>query len=503
VVAAKTWIGTPSDGGWALTLLRYRYDTGEAFGSPVVWPSEPNSTNYFVPTAMEVVQGGCGGGGSDGTTGSARVIVTGYSQATQHGNTDFHTVCWGGSLGMPLWSHTHSRPGPVATLPGLVDDYPVDIAAGPGVNYYSYPEPTVTTVVGVTGNCYHAGGWDAHTILYDSNTGQILGMNFLQAGSAAYKVCGINIFPDSYGPYPNSRFQIAGTYTNPAIPGSNYLFAACYRAVDYKPSVWEQHQIDLMYTGEWFTANAMRGYAVSGVDADQVYLAGKASGIEDSFMFLARIDLFNSGDYLTRFSFDDGNPETPFAGEALALDMFPGGSGLPRMIAIGGHTRRDASRGNDAVVALYNENSGSPNLRWTAWLNHPSTPAFNISDVCSAVRIDLTTSTSPPGDPLEWFYVYAAGQVPTSALDTNTRIVVFSSFESASPTNPNSKPWYVDPLDYSGSASGGDLPRALSVNPFFQIGDPLHHLVVVSDVWNGSSTGFDVLTRRAVFNEEP
>ncbi|MBX3377692.1 MAG: hypothetical protein KF678_11900 [Phycisphaeraceae bacterium] len=90
--------------------------------------------------------------------------------------------------------------------------------------------------------------------------------------------------------------------------------------------------------------------------------------------------------------------------------------------------------------------------------------------------------------------------VPTAK---DWRAIVFRSTTSGSPEDPEAKSSSGDPVNVSGSAAGGDIPRHLElITESIQTLDPwAHNFIVVGDVWNGSTAGFDVLTRRFRFVE--
>ncbi len=487
IVASKTWINSAEGGGWALTIASYNYDTGAPIGSPLVYPAAPSSTNYFVPTAMEASQTACGGG-TDGTTSSARIIVTGYTQANSYGNNDYHTVCFGGGLGLPLWCEQYSRPGAVLTYPGLVDEEPVDIDCQWGFNTAGLP----VMIAGITGHTLAGSGWDLQTVFYDADNGTRLDVKTQSGGpGTTYKACGIKLHIDGVGNYPNTRAHVVATYTNGVGPNSE-IQAISYRASNFAPTSWVTDFPRALITGANLTTNAMSGYYDIGSGIEYALVAGRSAGIDESHMLLARIHFSNApGDWYTTFSYDDGNQNTPRIGEALTIDFLPG---APSLIAIGGYTYRDANHGNDAIVCLYEDGLSQPTLRWTAWQNRID-PAFNAPDVCTAVKIGQ--SGLFPGDP-EHDYIYVAGQVPTSVADVNIRATIFStSTVGVTATNPDTKFSIVTPVDVSGGSSGGDIPRSFIVDPYPDLLAPeVHDVVFVGDVWNGVTTGFDILTRR-------
>ncbi len=250
----------------------------------------------------------------------------------------------------------------------------------------------------------------------------------------------------------------------------------------------------------------MQGSYVQGTSGDFAFAAGKVAGIDQTHMLLAKFDFdgdttpypYGDAGYYTTFSNVYTQLDPPIEvrnAEALCID-YKNSPGVGALIALGGYSYRDPSHGNDAVVCLFHEDSGAPVLRWSAWTKQSGT-AYNVHDVCSAVRMDpKLAGVSSLND----FFVHAAGQFPTSSTDMNIRAAVFSSDDTGitEPANPGQKSTSGDPVDVSGTASGGDIPRAMQLNPFPDI---YHNFIVVGDVWNGSSPGFDILTRRFRYTE--
>jgi hypothetical protein len=496
--ASKTWVGSVSTGGWALTINRYDYSGGDSMDlEPLVYPAAPNATNYFVPVGMEVYHDACEDAQSDeAIAANTWIVVTGYSPAPAYGTTDYHTVCFNGNLTF-RWAHTYSRPGALSTELDEADEYPVDIELREGVRYLPNNVSFPTLIAGVTGNTWNGSDWDTQTVFYDVfNNGDIIQViTEASSGNLDDKACGIRMLVKSEGPYNNIVAYVVGTQGESA---GNTLAAYRYTTSQSDPTLWVKDSRTLSLSGVTLKANAMDGDYVSGTAGDMALAAGQYATSTQSHMLLAKFDFCGSAGYYTTFSYDGGG-SSPRAGEALAMKYYHH-MGTPSFIALAGYGYRNSSYGTDALVCLYQEVSGSPVLRWTAWQNLSDT-AYNVHDVSSTVGIDASHATG--GNDPDGYIVYVAGQVPTSSSDLNWRAVVFSTDDAGvTPGNPSTKSPWSNVVDISGSTSGGDLPRDLDLNPFSEthaVGE--HNFIVIGDVWNGSTLGFDVALRRFRFME--
>lgn len=492
VVAARTWVDSASGGGWALTILKYHYETGQLLEPPFVWPASPSSTNYFVPTAMEAFQDQCGNGEPDGTTDAARILVTGYTRATSFGNTDYLTVCWNGSLGIPEWSKKYSRPGAILTFPGLVDEEPVDIDCQLGMSYHKVMEPG--RIVAVTGHSSSGSSWDIHTVFYDAKYGEEMDVKVETAGAGnQYKACGVKLHMDGDGVYPNCRAHVVGTLS---VGGQSWteINAFSYPASQTNPGTWWQFTPVVLRTGAHLQANAMTSFFHAPTDIEYVFVAGRSAGVDESQMLLAKLSFVQSvPSWHTLFS-PTSLPGTPRVGEAFALDYLhvDGGTSL---IALGGTTYRSSAHGLDSIACLYDDGSSAPSLRWSAWQNRLDT-AFPLADAVRSVRIGYSATTVG-----RWL-VYVAGEVATSAADLDIRGVVFDSNATTPPSDPDAKLSFGNTIECGGSVVGGDSPRTFLLDPYWPGTLPAHHnIVLVGNAWNGAATGSDILTRRLRFVE--
>jgi hypothetical protein len=502
-VAAKTWVEADAGAGWCLTMLRYNYVTGAAIESPYRYPAEPTATNYFVPTGMTVVTVACEGAGDGSRPTDIWLVVTGYSPAASYGNTDYHTVCFNGNLTV-RWSHTYSRPGLINDV-YPVDEYAVAIDHASGVNYItSSRDPVETQVAGVTGNTWNGSTWDMQTIFYDIfNNGQVLGV-VTSSTSNDDLACGIRMFGDSTGTYPNARSYVVGTQ---GASIGNAIAAYRYTASSTTAGSWVSTTRSLTVSGATLKANAMEGDYLSGTSGDFAFAAGRIAGIDQSHMLLAKFDFdggtqnytYGENGYYTSFSYE-ASSTAPRAGEALCI-AHKRTESIGTLIALGGYSYRDSSHGNDSCVALFNESSGQPVLRWSAWTKAGTSNAYDVQDVCTALAIDGDRDGGVAS--LDDFFVHCAAQLPTSTTDMNLRAIVFSSDDDGvTAGDPGTKSSSGAPVDVSGTASGGDIPRHLElVNSTVGFGDLAHNFIVAGDVWNGTTNGFDVLTRRFRFTE--
>jgi hypothetical protein len=499
--ASRTWVqGESSDSGWCLTMLRYHYETGAMAENPYRYPAEPSANNYFVPTAMTVVQHNCEGGG-EASNADTWIIVTGYSRSVAYGNTDFHTVCFNGAMTV-RWAHTYSRPGIILTAQGIVGEYPVGIDFAHGNNYTVDPSAE-TVVVGITGNTWNGSNWDIQTIFYDVlNNGQILGV-LTESTSADDLATGIRMFGDSTGDYPNPVSYVVGVR---GTGSGNAMTAFRYSAHLTSAGSWVRTEKSFTLGGADLRANAMNGDYEYGTAGDVAFGAGRIARIDQTHMLLVKFDFYGDtqnhtygeNGYYTSFSYE-ADPEAPRLGEALCMD-YRRMTGVGTLIALGGYSYRDSSHGHDSCIALFSESSGQPVLRWSAWTKPGSSNAFNVQDACTALRIAPDQNGVST---LNDFYIHATSQVPTSSTDMNLRAIVYTSSVSGDPEDPSSKASSGDPVDVSGTNSGGDIPRHLElIVESMQALDPwAHNFIVVGDVWNGSTAGFDVLTRRFRFVE--
>jgi hypothetical protein len=492
-VAAKTWVQGQAGGGWAVAILKFNYETGAQIGTTYMYPGDPSETNYFVPTGMTAFQDT-----EEALAANARIIVTGYSPGATYGNTDYHTICLNGNLTL-MWAQPHSRPGAISGSPS-VDETPVAIDHHLGATNYSTDPPVATAMVGITGNTWNGSNWDTQTVFHDVYIGgQVLGV-ITEDSEGDDTACGIRMFAGESGDYPNPLSYVAGTR------GTGEIAAYRYSADQQSAGAWVQDIRTLSISGATFTANAMSGKYVPGTAGDFAFAAGRIAGIDQTHMLLVKFDFYGDtqnytygeNGYYTSFSWDGGS-SAPRIGEALCMD-FLSTEGVGTLIALGGYSYRDSSHGNDSVVCLFHENSGLPVLRWSAWTKPGTSGAYDVPDACSAVKID--GSYNGTGS-LDDFFVHVASQIPTGTTNMDLRAVVFSSNDDDTglvPADPSTKPSSGDPVDVSGSSAGGDIPRNIELNPFGFL-DFSHNFIVVGDVWNGSTNGFDALTRRFRFTE--
>lgn len=474
--AGKTWIAASgsSPAHWAVVINRYHFIDAVPVGSPFIYPATVGSADFFVPVAIKILQTHEGGDDASNTF----VVVTGYKPAGQHGATDMRTVCFTGDLGQVLWDKPFSKKLPANSNhpPHYPDEYPVGMDAQIGGVYDG--------VVGITGNTWNGTDWDIATAFYEINGGSTIKTDFQGTVGANDLSAGISMRG------ANQIGFVVGTL-NDGVSGNTL------RAFRYDMFIPQPDTRSLSITGATLKANAMTGIATADLFSNQAVAAGKATGVDGVYMLLSRFDFHSGGvaDYSmfagplvgqTSYSMAEGK----CIGLAANSDQ---NASHTEFYAVGGLAYRDANHGTDALVCLFDNSTSSPHLRWSSWLNQNETG--NITDICTRVAVDSEPSATADNQ----FYVYAVGQVP-DGTDLNWRVAAYKTAEPSSPGVPSNPldtiPW-SNLLAFTGSVSGFDIPLSIELNPIPW--NPYHNFIVTGNVYNGTTHGDDILTRRFLF----
>lgn len=483
-VAGRTYIEGNWGGGWTLVIKRYDYATGDCIGDAscsqsFLHPGQPSATDYFVPVAMKVVQET-----EHDEPEKTYVLVTGYSSAPDTGNTDFRTVCFNGNL-VVRWDQKFTAP--IALETALqVDEYPVDLSIWPGTN-----------VACVTGNTFNGFNWDVVTVFHQISNGKAVNWEVEAStnGNDLAAGCWNHMVMDQISGETGVAYVVATM--NDGVMG-NSLKAFKYRAVS---GAWERFEIEYPAPSEHSVvkANAMDGIN-DGVVRDYAVGVGRVSGVDTVYMLTVKFNFTSVSPPVWGAAYN-ARGQDPGYNEALAVTIHPT-TEIPEsfgdFIAVAGNGYRDSSRGRDSLVCLYM----GEDLRWSAWLNkEQNDPVVDIFDTCTGVAMDVKDASQVNDS--NGYRVYVMGQSPVAAGDVDWRVAVFTSQDTAEPETPTLKA--VDGnaiLNLTGFPTGIDRPMKMQLNPPIA-GDSAHNFVVTGNVFNGTTNGDDIVTRKYRYTPAP